>query len=221
MEAEFCSSHSCWATLDPITCSSIIWRVGMLLITKRAWLVGLSKPVTAITKPNFSLLHPSIAPNVTLPWFCKGRIFIKYCTHTKKKKIRLWFLEGPWKLCEFLWVSPTWMLQYKNSYPVFSHRPWSRAAPIPDITNIKSEGYHQSCCLLPVGHSLILLIGNYLGKWKKDTCSYIVENRLYLVSEPQQTGLSYTRKENEMSMALASLPPCKTAPRDWVLGILQ
>lgn len=77
MEADFCSSPSCWATPDPIAHSSIIWRVGMLLIVKRAQLVGLRKPVTDIAKPNFSLVHPSIAPKVIFPWFLKDRTFIK------------------------------------------------------------------------------------------------------------------------------------------------
>lgn len=133
------------------------------------------------------------------------------------KKSHQWFLEGLWTC----WVSPTQMLESENSHPVFSHSRCSMAASTPNITNIKPEGCHRSCCLLPVGRSLILLTWNYLGKWKKATYSDIVECWLYLVSEPQQTGFLYPRKESDELMALASLYPWNSAPQVWIFGVPQ
>lgn len=211
MEADFCIFPSCWATPDPITHSSIIWRAGVVLVTA-SWS---KKACHYHRKAKFFLAasqcrtesHPSF------PDFSNTEYLLK----TMHKKSHQWFLEGLWTH----WVSPTWMLESENSHPVFSHSRCSRAASIPNITNIKPEGCHRSCCLLPVGRSLILLTWNYLGKWKKATYSDIVECWLYLVSEPQQTGLLYTRKESEELMALASLYPWNSAPQAWIFGIPQ
>lgn len=112
IEYDFHSSPSCWATPDHVTHSLIIWRDGMLLTMKRAYLVSLRKLITASQRQILTWCIPVLHQKWSFPDFSKAEYLFK----TTHKEWHLQFLEGFWKLWVFLWVSPTRMFQLSSSH---------------------------------------------------------------------------------------------------------
>lgn len=171
-------SSPCWATPDPITCSSTIWRVGMIRLMKRAQLVGLRKPVINIAKSNCSLAASQHCTKTDLSLTSQNQNVYSRPQHDICDS---WRDSGN---LECFSESPSRMLQPTSSHPVF---PLFQGSFRTRYKQHEVEWCHQCCYLLPAGRSLILSSGNYLGKWKKiktkQTYSDVIENRVYLVSD--------------------------------------